>query len=51
MSGIVVVDGLSSSGCVVCGVLVSGVGCVVGVVVSAGRVEEDTRTVVSGTLG
>ena len=40
-SGSVVVDELSTSASVVCGVLVCGVGCVVCGVVSTGRVEED----------
>ena len=49
LSGSVVVDELSSSGCVVCGISVFSVGCDVGGVVSTGRVEEDSGTVGSGS--
>ena len=51
MSGIVVVDELSTSGGNVSWVSGSGNGCDVGVVVSAGRVGTDSGTVGSGSTG
>ena len=51
MSGIVVVDELSTSSGTVSGILGSGNGCDVVVVVSAGRVGTDSRTVGTVTRG